>query len=299
MASSRGDFMKRKVWVIGHVAEDFVLKLDREIGVGQFHAPSEIIQRCGGSTANIAIGLASGPIDTSFITYLGNDDTADRVEPVLRNSGFENLLIKRGDEATPRCLVVVDPKGERTLMLLTMVPKDHGGITFRDTGIKPGDIVLFTHWYEEWRQEVEYVKSKGCTVVIGLGALNAYPPIAADIAIGSISDIPMPLPFENYLDRFPIIVVTHGMSGSNMYTKAGLIHQDAFPVKTVDTTGAGDSFLAGFLTGYALGLPIGRELLEIGARWASLMVTIDASIPPNFYEIQGVQEIIESTLSGN
>lgn len=291
--------MKQKVWVIGHVAEDFVLKLDREIGVGQFHAPSQIIQRCGGSTANIAIGLASGPIDTSFITYLGNDDTADRVEPVLKSSGFENLLITRGGEATPRCLVVVDPHGERTLMLLTMIPKNHGGITFRNSGINPGDIVLFTHWYEEWRNEVEYAKSKGCTVVIGLGALNANPPICADIAIGSISDIPKPLPFEEYLDRFPIIVVTQGMSGSDMYTKSGIIHQDAFPVKTIDTTGAGDSFLAGFLTGYALGLPIGRELLEIGARWASLMVTIDASIPPNFYDIQGVQEIIESTLPSN
>ena len=237
--------MKRKVWVIGHVAEDFVLKLDREIGVGQFHAPSQIIQRCGGSTANIAIGLASGPIDTSFITYLGNDDTADRVEPVLKSSGFENLLITRGDEATPRCLVVVDPHGERTLMLLTMIPKNHGGITFRNSGINPGDIVLFTHWYEEWRNEVEYAKSKGCTVVIGLGALNANPPIDADIAIGSISDIPEPLRFEDYLDRFPIIVVTRGMSGSDMYTKSGVIHQDAFPVKTIDTTGAAIHFWPG------------------------------------------------------
>ena len=289
--------MKRRVWVIGHVAEDYVLKLDKEIGVGQFHAPSQILQRCGGSTSNIAIGLASGPIDTSFVTYLGNDDAATRVEPVLRNSGFENLIITRGEDATPRCLVVVDPHGERTLMLLTMIPKSLGGITFKDSGIDTGDIVLFTHWYEEWRNEAEYAKSKGCTVVIGLGALSANPPISADIAIGSIADIPKPLPFEEYLDRFPIIVVTHGMSGSKMYTKSGVVHQEAFPVKTIDTTGAGDSFLAGFLTGYALGLPLGRELLEIGARWASLMVTIDASIPPNFYEIQGVQEIIDSTLS--
>lgn len=289
----------RKVWVIGHVAEDVVLKLRGELMIGKMHFPTEVIHRCGGSTSNIAIGIASGPIETGFITYLGNDDAAKLVEPVLQSSNFNPLLITRGDQETPRCLVVVDEFGERTLVLLSKIVKNHGGISLKNSGIKSGEIALFTHWNEEWRAEMDYARQQGCIIVIGLGALLADPKVSADIAIGSISDIPTELPFEDYLERFPLIVVTRGMSGSDMYTKSGVIHQDAFPVKTIDTTGAGDSFLAGFLTGYALGLPIGRELLEIGARWASLMVTIDASIPPNFYDIQGVQEIIDSTLPSN
>jgi sugar/nucleoside kinase (ribokinase family) len=289
--------MKRKVWVIGHVAEDLVLKIDREIGVGQFHAPHQIIRRCGGSTANVAIGLASGPIDTSFVTYLGNDDTAERIEPVLKNSGFENLIIKRGEDATPICLVAIDKHGERTLILLTIAPKKHGGMSFKGSGIAAGDIVLFTHWQEEWREEVEYAKSQGCIIVMGLNVLNAVPDIAVDIVIGSISDIPKELPFQDYIIKYPVIVVTYGKDGSKMFTKDGVIHQEAIPVKTIDTTGAGDSFLAGFLTAYALGLPIGKEMLEIGARWASLMVTVDASIPPNFDQIAGVQEIIDAALA--
>jgi hypothetical protein len=181
-------------------------------------------------------------------------------------------------------------------MLLSKPIKDHGGLTFRNSGIKSGDIALFTHWYEEWRDEMEYVRELGCTIVIGLAALNADPKVSADIVIGSIADIPKELPFEEYLDRFPLIVVTRGLTGSTIYSKSGKVHQPAFPVKTIDTTGAGDSFLAGFLTGYALGITPGKVLLEIGARWASLMVTIDASIPPNFYEIEGIQEIIDKAL---
>jgi sugar/nucleoside kinase (ribokinase family) len=287
----------RKVWVIGHVAEDVVLKLDGELLIGKMHFPTELIYRCGGSTSNIAIAVASGPIETGFITYLGNDDAAKFVEPVLQSSNFNPLLITRGDEATPRCLVVVDEFGERTLMLLSERIKGHGGITFKNSGIKSGDIVVFTHWNEEWRAEINYAREQGCTIVIGLGALIANPKVSADVVIGSISDIPGELPFEDYLDRFPLIVVTRGISGSTLYSKAGRVHQDALPVKTIDTTGAGDAFLAGFLTGYALGITPGKILLEIGARWASLMVTIDASIPPNFYEIEGIQELIASALS--
>ena len=286
----------RKVWVIGHVAEDVVLKLRGELVIGQMHFPTEVIHRCGGSTSNIAIGIASGPIETGFITYLGNDDAAEFVEPVLQNSNFNPLLITRGDQGTPRCLVVVDEFGERTLMLLSKIVKDHGGITLKHAGIKSGDIVLFTHWNEEWRTEIDYAREQGCTIVIGIGALLAEPKVSADIAIGSISDIPTELPFEDYLDRFPLIVVTRGLTGSTLYAKSGKVHQDAFPVNTIDTTGAGDSFLAGFLTGYALGITPGKVLLEIGARWASLMVTIDASIPPSFYEIEGIQEIIDKAL---
>jgi len=192
--------------------------------------------------------------------------------------------------------VIVDKSGERTLMLLSKPIKDHGGLTFRNSGIKSGDIALFTHWYEEWRAEIDIAREQGCTIVIGLGALLADPQVSADIAIGSIADIPKELPFEDYLDRFPLIVVTRGLTGSTLYSKSGKVHQPAFPVKTIDTTGAGDSFLAGFLTGYALGITPGKVLLEIGARWASLMVTIDASIPPNFYEIEGIQEIIDKAL---
>ena len=178
------------MWVIGHVAEDVVLKLNTEIVVGNFHLPTEAINRCGGSTSNIAIGIASGPIETGFITYLGNDDAAKLVEPVLQSSGFNPLHITRGEQGTPRCLVIVDKSGERTLMLLSKPIKDHGGLTFRNSGIKPGDIALFTHWYEEWRDEMEYVRELGCTIVIGLAALNADPKVSADIVIGSIADIP-------------------------------------------------------------------------------------------------------------
>jgi len=61
---------------------------------------------------------------------------------------------------------------------------------------------------------------------------------------------------------------------------AQTLHQPAFPADVVDTTGAGDAFLAGYLARYARGLTGGAEALEAGARWAARTVAVESSVPP-------------------
>ena len=50
-------------------------------------------------------------------------------------------------------------------------------------------------------------------------------------------------------DEMQIIVVTHGAHGSTVHTRREKIHLDGFTVSPVDTTGAGDGFVAGMLVG--------------------------------------------------
>src|ERR1039458_3782161 len=47
------------------------------------------------------------------------------------------------------------------------------------------------------------------------------------------------------------------------------VHVPAFPVKPVDTTGAGDSFNAGFLHAWTQGMPV-QESLRFGAACGAL-----------------------------
>jgi len=51
--------------------------------------------------------------------------------------------------------------------------------------------------------------------------------------------------------------------------KGEVVHVPAFPVKTVDTTGAGDSFNAGFLHAWLRGAPV-VECLRLGAACGAL-----------------------------
>ncbi len=50
-------------------------------------------------------------------------------------------------------------------------------------------------------------------------------------------------------DQMQIIVVTHGPKGATVYTRGSNYHMPGFSVVPVDTTGAGDGFVAGLLVG--------------------------------------------------
>ena len=57
----------------------------------------------------------------------------------------------------------------------------------------------------------------------------------------------------------PHLVITRGGEGADYHGEAGHIHQPAFAVTPVDTTGAGDCFFGYFLAGMARGDAIDRR----------------------------------------
>lgn len=75
-----------------------------------------------------------------------------------------------------------------------------------------------------------------------------------DVGIFSISDPSQPSPEQVIKDLNPglsqIIILTLGKHGSMVYTKQQLLHQQTVPIDTVDTMGAGDAYIAGFLVEY-------------------------------------------------
>ncbi|WP_337972174.1 carbohydrate kinase family protein [Methanobacterium petrolearium] len=56
------------------------------------------------------------------------------------------------------------------------------------------------------------------------------------------------------VDRgIPMVVVTNGREGARLFTEKNVIFSPAKTVPTIDTTGAGDNFAAGFITSYIRG----------------------------------------------
>ena len=70
----------------------------------------------------------------------------------------------------------------------------------------------------------------------------------------------------------PHLVITRGGEGADYHGEAGHIHQPAFAVTPVDTTGAGDCFFGYFLAGMARGDAI-KDALRLAAGAAALQVT--------------------------
>jgi sugar/nucleoside kinase (ribokinase family) len=65
------------------------------------------------------------------------------------------------------------------------------------------------------------------------------------------------------------VVAKLGAEGAMTLEEGEVVHVPAFPVKTVDTTGAGDSFNAGFLHRWLQGAPV-LDCLRLGAACGAL-----------------------------
>ena len=68
------------------------------------------------------------------------------------------------------------------------------------------------------------------------------------------------------------MVITRGSAGALYFGLEGQIHQPAFAVEPVDTTGAGDCFFGYFLAGIAVGEEV-EATLRVASAAAALQVT--------------------------
>ena len=84
------------------------------------------------------------------------------------------------------------------------------------------------------------------------------------------------------LEYFPdceLVATTLGEQGSLVTTREGTFSHPGFPIKLVDTVGAGDAFTAGLLHAYLRGAPAAR-MAEIGNLCGSYVAARPAATPP-------------------
>ena len=272
----------RRVWIVGPVAWDTVVYVDQYPTPGLFTQCRKKIERPGGSAANVAQALATSGIETGFVTTIGDDAIGEQLQSTLAASRIAHLVVHRTPGESDHVLVLVDGDGERTILGLS--PRTMHHITSRDAPLEPGDIVVFVVWSDHFLADLDHARARGCTTVVGLGALD-NPAVTADIAFGSRSDVIGEVEPAHHLTRFGRIVVTSGPDGALQVDGNGELRQSAVPTAVVDTTGAGDAFLAGYLAMYARGVEDGVQALDAGARWAALTVAHEGSIPPEWSEV--------------
>lgn len=278
-----------RVWVVGAIAWDTVLHVAEFPVPGSFTPKIRRLERPGGSAANVAQAVATSGLESGFVTVLGRDDIGTSLHRTLQESELDHLHIRWVDEESIHVLVLVDGDGDRSIIALAGDGTD--SIHLDDVPLRQGDIVVFVVWDESFRADLQRATDLGCVTVVGLAAINDPTVTRADIAFGSHVDIPKTTDPGQHLDRFDRIVMTSGEEGGKQYTQQGVIHQPAFAAAVIDTTGAGDAFLAGYLSVYARGLRDGRLALEAGARWAAAMVGIEASIPPPWESVEGLPKV--------
>ncbi|NDU73701.1 carbohydrate kinase family protein [Actinomadura sp. DSM 109109] len=247
----------------------------------------EIRVTAAGAAAGTAVALARLGNRVVSVGAVGDDDLGDLLVTIMTREGVDvGGLVRRTAERTSASILPIRPDGGRPSF---HVPGANLTLTADEVG--PGLLGA-----------ASAVHLGGPDVTFGLNDPAFFGVLAAARETGTIvtMDLLSTMPdlldgaaaFLPYVDHFlpneeqaalmtgeddpekaaaallargpGTVVVTLGGDGSLVATAGGVHRQPALPVEVVDTTGCGDAYCAGFITG----LIRGRDVVE-AARWGT------------------------------
>nr|MBN2276567.1 hypothetical protein [candidate division Zixibacteria bacterium] len=278
--------------------------LDILVGIGNYPPVGSKIDgtgltiQGGGPVPNAMVALSRLGMKTAVIIPVGDDLFGQLLVEELKREGISVSYVVRKKQPTALATGWIERgSGSRTIVLN------------RQINLTPGDIKL----RDLPATRMVHLDGRDIAACLKLANWAGREKITVSFDIGSIrNDISAILPLTDHLvcaDAFALpytgsseprtaieklkgicpgtIVVTSGTNGSIGYDKiSGYVRQRAFKVKSIDTTGAGDTFHGGYLFGLLKGWDLKKRL-----RFASAAAAIKCTRPgartgiPNYRQV--------------
>ena len=295
--------MTAKVLCIGDVMLDVVTKisvLPSQINYGS-DTPAKISTHGGGAAGNVAAWLTRTDARATIVGHVGNDAAGSALVSEFDALGVRhhNLVIDNGHSGV--VVVLVDPTGERTmfpdngansgLQLQDLPELDEynavyiSGYSPLDPLSLPGIKLMITKIREAklpiyfdpasvgGMKEVPLEEVKSWLSLIDVLLLNEE----EAIYLTDTNDIEKAM--EILLKDCSTVVIKRGSHGAIGKSRGGeSVSVPAIPTTVADTTGAGDSFAAGFISHFATKNDLTRALMA-GAEVAAHCVAIIGARP--------------------
>ena len=272
--------MRPYLSVYGHISIDQIVSLAE---FPQMNTSVDILSketRLGGTGTNIAVMAAALGVPTAICGFVGND-FPKMFEDFMKSKGLIMDEMVKVDMETSQAIVVNDanldqkvlffqgPQGyaSQQNMLLTKNAKQSKFVHFctgepkyyiqvmkeiqskdRKIGLDPAQEVHRIWNTELFNEAYKYSDMVFCNN-------HEAKSVMKYLGVKSFDEV-----------NFPLIVCTRGRNGSDVYINGKVTH---FPIakakKTVDATGAGDSFRAGFYAGQYHGMSIEESIITATA----------------------------------
>lgn len=294
-----------RVLCFGSLNIDYTYRVDHFVKKGETLASDSLHVFSGGKGLNQSIALARAGLSVCHAGAVGED--GGFLLDVLSQSGVdtENIAVLK-DIRTGNAIIQNDRDGDNCILLYgganQAVTREHVDQVLARFG--SGDYLVLQNEISEIPYIVEKAHGIGMKIVLNPSPMNE-----------KIREIP--LEFVDYfllneveagqllgkeavagadvkagggvdgealaaelLARFPdaAVVLTLGSDGSVYADKNERFFQPAYPVETVDTTAAGDTFTGYFLAGILAGRTV-RAAMDLAARAASITVTRRGAAP--------------------
>lgn len=253
-----------------------------------------LMDRCGGITFNFAHHAGqqfSSKWDITVITAIGDDQEGDIVMEKLEQKGF-NLSVSRLPGNTPIQEIEVQADGEKKFIHYDPGVLSGFRMKHEETeSIATADLLVTTHFQQIEGLFLSVMKCPGKGLrVVDFADFSDHPSLSLlekfhdDFDIGffglQVGQKSLIEALQNISRRQgKLFIVTLGAAGSIAFHAGDETSIAAVPVpRVVDTTGAGDSFAAGFLSLYCNERNI-PEALARGAECAARTVAHPGATP--------------------
>jgi len=239
----------------------------------------------GGQVASAVIACQRWGLRTRYIGKLGDDHAAALHRDEFARAGVETQIATADACASHQSFILVEPSGERTVLRRND----------KKLVLQPGELK------REWIVNARALLVDGCDTAAATAAAawarEAGIPVVADLdeaypgvpeLLSNVDylivsrDFPEKISGERKLEKsLPLLqrrfgcrltAATIGTEGVLAWDGKNVHHACAYQVPTVDTTGAGDIFHAGFIYALLQGWPLQRQL-EFACAAAALNCT--------------------------
>jgi sugar/nucleoside kinase (ribokinase family) len=295
--------MSARVLCIGDVMLDVITKIavmPSQINYGS-DTPSKISTHGGGAAGNVASWLTRTDARATIVGHVGDDAAGAALMSEFDTLGVlhNNLMVDKGSSGV--VVVLVDPTGERTMF------PDNGA----NSGLKLSDLPElddFNAVYLSGYSPLDPLSRPGVLAMIEKIKGAGLPLYFDPASVGGMMEVPIDevkswirlmdvillneeeaiyltgetdpeKALENLLQDCETVVIKRGSQGAIGKARGSiLISVPAISTEVVDTTGAGDSFAAGFIAQYAMTKNM-QHGLEAGAAVAARCVAIVGARP--------------------
>jgi len=295
--------MTAKVLCIGDVMLDVVTKIavmPADINYGS-DTPAQISTHGGGAAGNVAAWLTRTDARATIVGHVGDDAAGSALVSEFDALGVRhhNLVVDKGHSGV--VVVLVDPTGERTMF------PDNGA----NSGLHIGDLpelegfnAVYISGYSPLdplsrsgiKEMIAKIKKAGITIYfdpasvggmkeVDIAEVKSWLPLMDVILLNEeeaeylTGESDTEAALDALLQWSNTVVIKRGAHGATGKTRGGeSVTVPALSTEVIDTTGAGDSFAAGFISYFATKKDLSRALMA-GAEVASHCVAIVGARP--------------------
>lgn len=271
----------------GSLNIDHVYAVDHFCRAGETIHTKSYTQNAGGKGLNQSIAVSRSGQKVHHAGLLGPEGT--RLAELLSGSGVDLRYLKHTDVPQGHAVIQVQPDGQNCIFLYggsnqAVTPQEIDGVLMQ---LNAGDYLLLQNEIANLTYLLRAAARRGLRVV-----LNASP-ISDELLNADLSGVDWLVVneiecaamagcgdaqagYETLKQRYPSlgILLTLGSEGSVSWKDGTEVRQCAYPVKAVDTTGAGDTFMGYFVGCLAQGMD-----RQTAMQYASMASAISVTRP--------------------